>query len=348
MHHPQPQALLLAAKHHLAGLQVIAALRVLVHLTDTKLFNPGQLRVPSGQPHGGRWIEPGDDGDSGNATAEGTDAPEADPSVGDIRDGSDTSDPDDDPNLIPVAGGRRQGPSDGTPAQQTRLATATSRTQEAVSRVQEIDPTWRGPESVSSSIEGRIAHQENMARAAEERIAEINRDGLGGNGGPSFGRDPSPPRFSMPQAPYAVDAYRNNWDVPYGKDTIAVGTMDNDDRTIIGVNSRAPGYTSEDRAAANAMRDNLLISDPDVMRIDNTGQKPNDAVYHAEATALMRAASMSGGSLQGKYIDIYVDRRMCESCEVVLPLITRELGYPTVRLTDIFGKRRTLRYGSWE
>jgi hypothetical protein len=103
----------------------------------------------------------------------------------------------------------------------------------------------------------------------------------------------------MPQAPYATDAYRNNWDVPNGEGTIAVGTIDNDDRTIIGVNSRAPGYTREDRAAADVMRENLLNSDPDVMRTNNIGLMPNNAIYHAEATALMRAARMNGGSLYG-------------------------------------------------
>lgn len=119
----------------------------------------------------------------------------------------------------------------------------------------------------------------------------------------------------MPQAPYAVDAYRNNFDVPLGRETIAVGTIDNDTRTIIGVNSRAPGYTNVDRAAANAMRDNLIVSDPEVMRSDNTGYKPNDAIYHAEATALMRAARSNGGSLYGRSLDIFVDRPMCDSCD---------------------------------
>ncbi len=202
----------------------------------------------------------------------------------------------------------------------------------------ESDPTWRGPASFTDSIEGQIAHQEAMTEAANARLAEIARSGIGSNGGPTLGRD-LPSRFSMPQAPFAVDAYRNNFDVPIGKDTIAVGTIDNDTRIIIGVNSRAPGYTNEDRAAANAMRDNLIIADPDVMRWDNTGYKPNDAIYHAEATALLRAAKVNDGSLGGRVIDIYVDREMCRSCDKVLPLISRELGYPTIRFTDIYGKR---------
>ena len=354
MPHRSVETLLLAAKCHLAGLHVIRALNVLIQLTEPK-FNPGQLRVPSGRPHGGQWTKPSDDGGGSNAPSDdgGNGDSEADPSLGEETPAEDptsedTTDTEDDPDFIPVSSGRRQSPAEGTPAQQARLSSATSRAQEAVTRVQEVNPTWRGPESASSTIEGRISHQENMARAANERLSEINRDGLGGNGGPSLGRGESPPRFFMPQAPYAVDAYRNNWDVPYRKETIAVGTIDNDDRTIIGVNSSAPGFTREDRSAANAMRENLLISDPDVMRSDNTGYKPNDAIYHAEATALMRAARMIGGSLYGRDLDIYVDRDMCRNCDKVLPLISRELGYPTVRSTDIYGKRVTLRNGSWE
>jgi hypothetical protein len=349
-----PHTLLLAAKCHLAGLQVIRSLQVLIQLTEPK-FNPGQLRVPSGRPHGGQWTKPRGDGGTTNTPTNGggTGDSETDPSLDDETPAEDltsedTTETGDDPNLIPVSGGRRQSPADGTPAQQSRLAAASSRAQEAVSRVQEIDPTWRGPESASSTIEGRISHQDSMARAANERYSEIQRDGLGGNGGPSLGRGETPPRFSMPQAPYAIDAYRNNWDVPNGKGTIAVGTIDNDDRTIIGVNSRAPGYMNEDRAAANAMRANLLISDPDVLRTDNTGYKPNDAIYHAEATALMRAARMNGGSLYGRTLDLFVDREMCPSCDKVLPLIAREYGYPTVRFRDIYGKVHVLRNGVWE
>jgi hypothetical protein len=346
---------LLAAKCHLAGLQVIRALRVLIQLTEPK-FNPGQLRVPAGKPHGGQWTKPGGDGGGGNTTPTdgGTNGgTESDPLPVDETPAedtlpADTTDTEENPNFIPVAGGRRQGPSEGTPAQQARLSTATTRAQEAVTRVQELDPTWRGPESASSGIEGRISHQEGMARAAEDRLSEIYRDGLGGNGGPSLGRGETPPRFSMPQAPYATDAYRSNWDVPNGKGTIAVGTIDNDERTIIGVNSRAPGYTNEDRATANAMRENLLISDADVLRTDNTGYKPNDALYHAEATALMRAARMNGGTLYGRTLDFFVDREMCPSCDKVLPLIAREYGYPTVRFTDIYGNVHTLRNGVWK
>jgi MafB19-like deaminase len=127
-----------------------------------------------------------------------------------------------------------------------------------------------------------------------------------------------------------------------------VAWADMDGQGYLGIASTMPGYTQEDRDAANAMRDRLVQSDPSVMATDNVGRKPNDSLYHAETTALMRAARSNGGSLSGRNIDMYVDRRMCDSCDDVLPLLSRELGHPTVRFTDIYGRRRTLRNGRWE
>jgi hypothetical protein len=121
-----------------------------------------------------------------------------------------------------------------------------------------------------------------------------------------------------------------------------------DGQGYLGVASTMPGYTQEDRDAANAMRDRLVQSDPSVMATDNVGRKPNDSLYHAETTALMRAARANGGSLSGRSIEMYVDRDICSSCEAVLPLVGRELGHPTVRFIDIYGQRRTLRRGKWE
>lgn len=49
-------------------------------------------------------------------------------------------------------------------------------------------PDWRGPQSITlpESIEGRIAHQEATARAAEARLANILRDAIP-NTNPSWG-----------------------------------------------------------------------------------------------------------------------------------------------------------------
>ena len=47
------------------------------------------------------------------------------------------------------------------------------------------------------------------------------------------------------------------------------------------------------------------------MNTDNIGRYPNNAVFHAEATCLLRAARANGGTLAGKTIDVTVDREMC-------------------------------------
>lgn len=58
-----------------------------------------------------------------------------------------------------------------------------------------------------------------------------------------------------------------------------------------------------------------------------------DAVFHAEANALMRAAEPNGGTLAGRTIEIRVDRPLCRSCGDILLAIGRQLGNPTARIT---------------
>ena len=114
-------------------------------------FSPGQLRIPAGQPGGGQWT----DGDGSSERPQ-------------------------------PASRRRGGRGPGTPAQEARHAAAEARAREATRRLRELEPTWNGPESVSNTIEGQIAHQEATARAAEARLAEILRDAIPGTN-PSWG-----------------------------------------------------------------------------------------------------------------------------------------------------------------
>jgi hypothetical protein len=92
----------------------------------------------------------------------------------------------------------------------------------------------------------------------------------------------------------------------------------------------------------------FLAKYPDAMATDNIGQMPNNSLYHAEATLLLRAAGARGGTLSGRTIDMHVDNPMCLSCQQVLPLIGRELGNPTARFTDPAGRQRTMRNGRWD
>ena len=112
-------------------------------------FNPGQLRDELG-----RWT---DEGSGGSGRPE-------------------------------PAARRRTSRGEGTPAQQARLDIANARAREATRRLRELQPTWEGPQSVvdPDSVEGRIAHQEATAEAAEARLVEILRDAIP-NTNPSWG-----------------------------------------------------------------------------------------------------------------------------------------------------------------
>lgn len=148
-----------------------------------------------------------------------------------------------------------------------------------------------------------------------------------------------------------IEAFRRATDVPdfFGRissdRTVAVSKVDGED--IYGSSSNWPSYTSADDRDARQMRATLIDEHPDVMNRRNIGQFPNDALFHAEANLLMRAARRYGGSLSGKEFVVYVDRPMCQSCEIVLPLVVRQLGNPTVTFVDKGGRTRTLRGGAW-
>lgn len=127
--------------------------------------------------------------------------------------------------------------------------------------------------------------------------------------------------------------------------TVAVTTVDGE--TIFGSSGRSPTFTDADGRDSERMRAALVQKYPDLMNTQNLGQFPNDALYHAEANILMRAAKRFGGSLAGKELEVYVDRPLCRSCEKVLPLLSKELGSPTVKIFDGTNRVLILRNGSW-
>ena len=147
----------------------------------------------------------------------------------------------------------------------------------------------------------------------------------------------------------AIDAYRKEnglWDLFGRKDgTVAVITINGE--TIFGSNSSSPTYTARDRAAAIGLRDVLLEKHPDDMNTDSIGRRPNDALFHAETTTLLRAARANGGTLAGQTIEMHIDRPLCRSCDKVLPYAGLELGNPTVTFVGPSATRNTLRNGAW-
>jgi hypothetical protein len=160
---------------------------------------------------------------------------------------------------------------------------------------------------------------------------------------------------ALEQAVRLIEKYRNDNGDPdlFGKkrdpkdSTIAVMSLKGKD--IFGVSSRfGDAYTPIDRGVANRLRGILNAKYPLVMEgRDNLGEMPNNAVYHAEATVLLRAARENGRTLAGEMLHVFVDREMCRDCKSVLPLVGLELGNPTVTFTDIHGVSRTMRDGKW-
>jgi hypothetical protein len=201
---------------------------------------------------------------------------------------------------------------------------ATRRARDVLSRVRHLDPL-RQPKSNSD---------EGIAQEAENRLAKF--------------ADLPPDRL--------IATYRAQNSMPdlFGqptwrldKGTVAVTKLDGVPE--FGVNSKAPGYEGKDTATADTMRRLLIETYPeDMKRSNNIGRMPNDSVYHAEATVLFRAARRYGGTLEGRTLDVYVDREMCPSCDKALPLIGQELGNPTITYLDLrSGETATMRDGKW-
>ena len=156
-------------------------------------------------------------------------------------------------------------------------------------------------------------------------------------------------RIAAQVAQRAIEAFRseNGLRDLFGSRIGTVSMTKIDGETIFGSNSMSPTYTDRDFREAVALRDSLVAKYPDVMQTGNIGQKPNDAVFHAEANVLMRAARQSGGSLVGRTLEVSSDRPMCRSCDEVLPHIGLELGNPTVTFVGPSGIGKTMRNGVW-
>ncbi|MEA2894174.1 MAG: hypothetical protein QOI05_4967 [Bradyrhizobium sp.] len=83
------------------------------------------------------------------------------------------------------------------------------------------------------------------------------------------------------------------------------------------------------------------------MDLDNIGQTPNDSLFHAESTILLRAAR-DGGSLANRSIEIYVDQPVCDSCGKTLTKLGMELGDPYVVYVERdTGLRNEMWNGKW-
>ena len=271
-------------------------------------FNPNQPRVPAGNPDGGQWTGTG--GGAGTTS---------NPRVA---------------QTTPRGGGRRTGSdAEATPAQEARLTVEEAQARDAIRRVREIDPTWSPNQSLTApdSIEGEISRAQGQRQDTEDRLIELAKQ----------------------PADRLIDAYRRQQGLDllgeptWSREENSVAVCKVGEKPFIGVNSQALTYTHRDSGTAERLRDSLIRSYPTSMSTTNIGQFPNNAVFHAETTCLLRAARANGGTLKGQTVEVHVDREMCRSCLRLLPLIGLELGNPTVTFTVPSGRVRTMRDGTW-
>ncbi|BAQ18117.1 hypothetical protein [Methyloceanibacter caenitepidi] len=277
-----------------------------------KAFDPNQPRVPAGNPDGGQWTR------IGGGSASSSNADEA--PVG--------------TRLAQTRRRNRATDAEGTLAQVTRRDVTEALARNAIQRVQRLDPGWRPSPSIErrNSIVGQIRRAEENLREAQARLRELEQQ----------------------RAPEAIQTLRDSYGTDLlgrpllgDSDTVAHGIVDGE--TFMGVNSGAiVEYSQRDLNDAKRALIPLVRKRPDIMSTHNIGQRPNDALFHAESTVLLRAARANDGTLSGKVIDITVDRPICSSCKKVLPLIGQELGNPIVRFTEPSGRVRTMHNGEWK
>ena len=309
-------------------LELRAQLRAikLSYLALKARYDPNQPRVPRGNPDGGQWT------------------------------------------LVAGPGGRGTGRYGGyfpgaSPGQLMRLDLAIARTQDVVTQVRQYDPNWRPQAEIRAepgNIESAIRNAEGRTAEAQTQLDKL-RSGIGGNFGPPIGQvlpraELGPVQSRAFDGPAWIHAYRiaNNMPDLFGqptwpndRGTVAATQMDG--KFIFGVNSSAPGYTAEDRLDADAMREKLIGKYPDIMETKNIGEFPNNAAYHAESVALYRASRANGGTLAGKFLEMHVDRELCQSCQTILPNVALELGNPTVVFVNTrTGARNVVRNGNLE
>lgn len=297
--------------HHVSALLWGKVLDAKLNALDRAVkasFDPNQPRVPAGNPDGGQWTDAGRSG--------------GDDGISDVR----------------IAQARRGGRGRGSDAEATDAQLIIrdireAQAREAIRRAREIDPGWRPTESVMppESVPGQIRRAEDHITEAQARLRELAHE------------EPNS----------IIDAFRRGHgldllgDQIWSREQNTVAHCSVDDQPFIGVNSRALTYSTRDETTATQLRNQLARSYPGLMNKQNLGGAPNNAVFHAETTCLLRAARANGGTLSGKTVVVTIDREMCLSCERILPSVGLELGNPEVTFVDPKGRVQIMRDGVW-
>jgi hypothetical protein len=128
----------------------------------------------------------------------------------------------------------------------------------------------------------------------------------------------------------AIEDYRwreKLWDLFHQKEgAVAVTTIDGED--IFGINSDSSAYTSKDDIEARKLRDILVKKYPTKFSSENLGKMPNNALFHAETTVLLKAAKRNGGTLAGRTLTVYGDSKTATIATACCPMSDWNWGIP--------------------
>ncbi|WP_245433757.1 phage portal protein [Methylocystis hirsuta] len=155
-------------------------------------YSPDQPRVPAGNSGGGQWTNGGGGsggGDFGHARDDRTRRRDVEDQVRTALNANPKVASDADNPITRVQSRRVGGGAGGTPAQRARETISAERAARAMTRVQQLDPDWRPPQTLidPENIEHRIKRNESDIREADARYAELLRARFGDNMPP---RDP--------------------------------------------------------------------------------------------------------------------------------------------------------------
>jgi hypothetical protein len=138
-------------------------------------YSAEQPRVPAGNAEGGQWMSGGSSSGAGRN----------DPRV--LSDVTPDNDWKPGAQYAQNRGGRGSAPVriggqtvEVTPGQAARLQAAGNRAEDALRQVRQVDPNWRpGPSVYGTGVESEIQKANDLAVAAQARVDELARAGIG-------------------------------------------------------------------------------------------------------------------------------------------------------------------------
>ena len=83
------------------------------------------------------------------------------------------------------------------------------------------------------------------------------------------------------------------------------------------------------------------------MNTKDIGQRPNDAVFHAETNLLLRAARSSGGTLESQSLEVFLIEICVGVAQPSYPMLASRSAILQSPSWGPTGLSRTMRNGAW-